>query len=178
MNDLGMGKIKIDCYCCQICTHFKWLYMYIIIKNSLKCKLEQRKLTALSFRFFAYAFFFWHRNLSCFVRTIKTLYFCVLYNGGVMSEVQSIIDINELFVDAWFKMITLFKYRNKKKSFKQKTENFIKLSIQNYQNDFQKWFFIDKENNPQSSTFEIQSNWYHSERYFNILNTALTSIHI
>lgn len=65
-----------------------------------------------------------------------------------------------------------------KKSFKQKTENFIKLSIQNYQNDFQKWFFIDKENNPQSSTFEIQSNWYHSERYFNILNTALTSIHI
>lgn len=42
-----------------------------------------------------------------------------------------------------------------KKSFKQKTENFIKLSIQNYQNDFQKWFFIDKENNPQSSTFEI-----------------------
>lgn len=65
-----------------------------------------------------------------------------------------------------------------KKSFKQKTENFIKLSIQNYQNDFQKWFFIDKENNPQSPTFEIQSNWYHSERYFNILNTALTSIHI
>lgn len=97
MNDLGMGKIKIDCYCCQICTHFKWLYMYIIIKNSLKCKLEQRKLTALTFRFFAYAFFL-HRNLSCFIRTIKTLYFCVLYNGGVMSEVQSIIDINELLL--------------------------------------------------------------------------------
>lgn len=137
MNDLGMGKIKIDCYCCQICTHFKWLYMYmyIIIKNSLKCKLEQRKLTALSFRFFAYAFFFWHRNLSCFVRTIKTLYFCVLYNGGVMSEVQSIIDINELFVDAWFKMITLFKYRNKKK-FQTEDREFYKI----INSKLSKWF--------------------------------------
>lgn len=94
-----------------------------------------------------------------------------------MSEVQSIIDINELFVDAWFKMITLFKYRNKKKV-SNRRQNFIKLSIQNYQNDFSFFFFIDKENNPQSSTFEIHSNWFHSERYFNILNTALTSIHI
>lgn len=43
-----------------------------------------------------------------------------------MSEVQSIIDINELFVDAWFKMITLFKYRNKKK-FQTEDREFYKI---------------------------------------------------
>lgn len=50
-----------------------------------------------------------------FCKNYKNPLFLRSLQWGVMSEVQSIIDINELFVDVWFKMITLFKYRNKKK---------------------------------------------------------------
>lgn len=64
-----------------------------------------------------------------------------------------------------------------KKKFQIEDREFYKI-INSKLSKWFSFFFIDKENNPQSSTFEIHSNWFHSERYFNILNTALTSIHI